>query len=77
MLLLEDDAEWEWRSRLQIDFVRSRFSREAMTASLLEALRIGRRGKASCGRAPPAASGRNAAVGTISRMPFLERVGKL
>jgi GT2 family glycosyltransferase len=77
VLLLEDDAEWEWRSRLQIDFVRSRFSREAMTASLLEALRIGRRGKASCGRAPPAASGRNAAVGTISRMPFLERVGKL
>ncbi len=39
-VLLHDDAEWEWRSRLQIDFARSRFSREAMSATVLAALGV-------------------------------------
>jgi glycosyltransferase involved in cell wall biosynthesis len=39
-VLLRDDAEWEWRSRLQIDFARSRFSRKAMSTSLLGALGV-------------------------------------
>ena len=39
-LLLNDDAEWERRSRLQIDFARSRFSREAMSATVLAALGV-------------------------------------
>jgi glycosyltransferase involved in cell wall biosynthesis len=36
--LLRDDAAWESRSRQQVEFARTRFSREAMTASLLAAL---------------------------------------
>ncbi|MEA2743715.1 MAG: hypothetical protein QOG25_2086 [Acetobacteraceae bacterium] len=36
--LLRDDAEWNSRSRQQVDFARARFSRAAMTASLLAAL---------------------------------------
>jgi glycosyltransferase involved in cell wall biosynthesis len=76
-LLLQDDEEWEWRSRRQIDYAHTRVSREAMTASLLEALRVGRRHKVFRGDGTiPAASSRNATVGTISRMPFLERIGK-
>lgn len=39
--LLRDDADWESRSRNQVDFARSRFSREAMTESLLGALAVG------------------------------------
>jgi O-antigen biosynthesis protein len=40
-VLLADDEEWKWRSRSQIGFARSRFSREAMSASLLHALSLG------------------------------------
>jgi O-antigen biosynthesis protein len=36
--LLRDDVEWNRRSRQQVDFARARFSRAAMTASLLAAL---------------------------------------
>ncbi len=36
--LLRDDADWEKRSHNQVEFARVRFSREAMTASLLGAL---------------------------------------
>jgi len=36
--LLRDDAEWEKRSRDQVQFSRRRFSRAAMSASLLKAL---------------------------------------
>ncbi|MFL5280656.1 MAG: glycosyltransferase family 4 protein [Rhodopila sp.] len=77
VLLLEDDAEWEWRSRLQIEFARARFSRDAMTASLLGALRVGGRAKASGGRgAAPASSGGNVTVAVADRTPRLERVEK-
>jgi O-antigen biosynthesis protein len=38
--LLRDDTEWEKRSREQVDFARARFSRDAMTASILAALRV-------------------------------------
>ena len=36
--LLQDDATWEKRSEQQIEFARKRFSREAMTESVLEAM---------------------------------------
>jgi GT2 family glycosyltransferase len=36
--LLRDDSEWKKRSREQVNFARARFSRDAMTASLLAAL---------------------------------------
>jgi O-antigen biosynthesis protein len=36
--LLLDDVAWERSSWMQVDFARQRFSREAMTASVLEAL---------------------------------------
>ena len=39
--LLQDDIAWEKSSQQQVEFARQRFSREAMTASLLAALRGG------------------------------------
>jgi glycosyltransferase involved in cell wall biosynthesis len=38
--LLRDDAAWENSSARQVEFARERFSREAMTASLLAALEV-------------------------------------
>jgi GT2 family glycosyltransferase len=38
--LLRDDEVWEKRSRQQVVFAQARFSRKAMTASVLEALRV-------------------------------------
>jgi glycosyltransferase involved in cell wall biosynthesis len=38
--LLRDDLSWENRSREQVEFARTRFSRAAMTASLLEAMTV-------------------------------------
>jgi GT2 family glycosyltransferase/glycosyltransferase involved in cell wall biosynthesis len=38
--LLRDDAAWEKSSSRQVEFARERFSREAMTASLLAALEV-------------------------------------
>jgi len=39
--LLRDDAAWQTCSRQQVAFAQARFSREAMTASLLAALEVG------------------------------------
>jgi glycosyltransferase involved in cell wall biosynthesis len=36
--LLKDDVAWKKRSQQQVEFARIRFSREAMTASVLAAL---------------------------------------
>jgi len=38
--LLRDDVAWEKSSSRQVDFARTRFSREAMTASFLAALEV-------------------------------------
>jgi O-antigen biosynthesis protein len=77
LLLLQDDAEWEWRSRLQIGFARSRFSREAMAASLLGALGVGRRATASGEHgARVASSSGNATPNTMNRTSRLERIEK-
>ena len=51
--LLRDDAAWERCSRQQVAFAQARFSREAMTASLLAALEA------------PAQSGRIARAGQL------------
>jgi hypothetical protein len=79
LLLLQDDAEWEWRSRLQmqIGFARSRFSREAMAASLLGALGVGRRATASGEHgARVGSSSGNATPNTMNRTSRLERIEK-
>jgi glycosyltransferase involved in cell wall biosynthesis len=40
VLMLHDDLEWEKRCREQVDYARERFSRAALTASLLGALAV-------------------------------------
>jgi GT2 family glycosyltransferase len=82
--LLRDDAAWEKRSRQQVAFAQARFSRDAMTASLLGALqvaaqsgRIARSGRACLDGAPTEEKKRrvHAAAGTQAISPSARSTG--